>query len=165
MECPGGNPIQDTTQRLQDRWVIWTTVWWILKNKSQKLPSCDSQPQRGHPLAHWGELQHGGTQLRSCEYPHTCPKPLPIGNFRVWESPAPVQEFSSKAAICATISYWYHFTSYGNWGSFQRGDIPFGLYLGEFINVLPCDFDLFDTHPCKPTHSDKNHYYAWPWYK
>ncbi len=60
---PRRYPFQDTTQQLQEEWVLRTAVRCINTNHGQSLLPSDLQSHRGDPLIHRGELQHSATQL------------------------------------------------------------------------------------------------------
>lgn len=48
--------------------------------------SHNMQSQEGNPVTLRGELQHRGGQLGACDYPHTCPAPVTLGNTPIKES-------------------------------------------------------------------------------
>ena len=76
----------------------------------QDNPSCDLQWK-------WGNTRWGA-QPGVCENTRSCPTSLRMGNSRVSEIPAPLQESGSRThAVCVelspTIYHWYH-TSYSS---------------------------------------------------
>lgn len=63
------------------------------------------QSHSGDPHVLWEELQQSSAQTGTCEYPHTYPAPLTLGNTEKGESPAPLQEFGSITSAMGRDEY------------------------------------------------------------
>ncbi|MEQ2227215.1 hypothetical protein ILYODFUR_035505 [Ilyodon furcidens] len=66
------------------------------RNNSQR-PIASLKVQGCNPHIHWGKPRHETAGLRGNKQTHPSPLPLPMGHFRVEESPGPLEEMGSRA--------------------------------------------------------------------
>ncbi|KAK5603207.1 hypothetical protein CRENBAI_012586, partial [Crenichthys baileyi] len=59
-------------------------------------PIASLKAQGCGPLIHWGKPQHETAELGGNKHTHPSLLPLPMGHFRVEESPAPLEEMGSR---------------------------------------------------------------------
>ncbi|MEQ2248622.1 hypothetical protein ILYODFUR_020846 [Ilyodon furcidens] len=88
--------IQHPRQVRQEGRVLHTTARPVGQNDSQR-PVPNSKAQGCDPVIHWGKPQHEMAQLGGNKQTHPSPPSLPVGHFRVEESPVPLKEMGSRA--------------------------------------------------------------------
>ncbi|KAK5622993.1 hypothetical protein CRENBAI_021584 [Crenichthys baileyi] len=77
-----------------------------------------------HPLG-LRKPQHQRAELGGNKQTHTSPPPLPVGDSRVEESPAPLQEMGSRAHAVRGVPHGSPCMWWAHWGMASR--LSFGL--------------------------------------
>ncbi|KAK5616133.1 hypothetical protein CRENBAI_017142 [Crenichthys baileyi] len=96
MESLGGALSSTPDRDAKNGRVLCTTTRLVSRNDSQR-PVPNPKAQGCDPLIHWGKPQHETAELGGNKQTHPSTLPLPVGHFRVEESPAPLEEMGSRA--------------------------------------------------------------------